>query len=453
MEVNWISVMDFSLIAIFIGMASYIKSRFKIFQKFLVPTSIIAGFIGLLLGPEIFDVAPLDINRLGNMVYHLMAIGFIALSLQDRRQKRNKDIFNSGAYIVSTYLVQGVIGFLTSLILAYTIYPELFPMFGLLLPLSYGQGPGQAFSIGSQWEQLGFINGGNIGLTFATFGFLWACIVGVPLMNYLVRKRKNQQDSIDMMKKSSKINNDIEIRENTSRESIDKFSIQLFLIGIVYFITYITLKGVSTLLLPLGTLGATLSQLLWGFHFMIGSLYGILLKTIIRGLKKRKAKIYYETDNYLLQRISGGTFDFMITASIAAISIFALRVYVVPIIIITTIGGIITVIYTVFMCNRVFKTDVLENILGFYGMQTGTLSTGLALLKEVDPNFDTSVTDNLVMGSATAMFFGFPLMILLSLPIIGYTTNQPIMYLYTIFGFLVYLGILYLILYKNRVRE
>src|SRR5690554_5089066 len=99
MDTGWVLIIDFLLLAIFIGIASYLKKRFLIFRKFLIPIPIIAGFIGLLLGKEALGLAPLAKERLGDIVYHLMAIGFIALSLQERKQKKNKTAFRSGVYI------------------------------------------------------------------------------------------------------------------------------------------------------------------------------------------------------------------------------------------------------------------------------------------------------------------------------------------------------------------
>ena len=50
-----------------------------------------------------------------------------------------------------------------------------------------------------------------------------------------------------------------------------------------------------------------------------------------------------------MQKISAGAFDLMITAGIAAISITVLYNYLVPILIITTVGGVFTMVYTVFI--------------------------------------------------------------------------------------------------------
>ena len=50
-----------------------------------------------------------------------------------------------------------------------------------------------------------------------------------------------------------------------------------------------------------------------------------------------------------------------------------------------------------------------------YGMLTGTASTGIILLREIDPEFKTPVSDNLVYQNFPAIAFGFPLMLLANL--------------------------------------
>lgn len=446
---EWSYVIDLTLVALFLGLGTFLKQKVSFFQRYLMPNAIIAGFIGLLLGPSCLKVVPLSPERLGTMVYHLMAVGFIALALKDRESGRNKDVTNTGVMIVSTYVIQGIIGFALSLLLAYTLFPNLFPPFGLLLPLGYGQGPGQAYSIGSQWESLGFTNGGNIGISVAAIGFLWACLGGVLLTNVLVRKRK-----INLKVRHQDINK-MEYEadhpgERSLSESIDKFTIQLSFIGIVYLLTYLAITGVTIVLKPLGTFGQTLGQLLWGFHFIIGSLFALLTKSCLKLATRKGLMTRKYLNNYLLQRISGGSFDFMIAASIAAISLVVLREYLVPTILITTLGGLLTMIYICFVGKRIYEKNVLENTLALYGMLTGTISTGLALLREVDPDFSSPAAEYLVLGSGVGLVFGFPLMILLNVPTVGYVNQQPQMYLYTMLGFAVYLLFLWGFMYWNR---
>src|SRR5699024_8060089 len=146
MNQSWAMVLDFVLISLLIVIAAVLKARIPLLRKLIVPTSMIAGFIGLITGPELLGWIRFDTDMLGNIVYHFMAIGFIALSLKERDINHSPAILNSGMMIVSTYLVQGLVGLGLFMILATTFYPDFFPGIGLLLPLGFGQGPGQAYS-------------------------------------------------------------------------------------------------------------------------------------------------------------------------------------------------------------------------------------------------------------------------------------------------------------------
>ena len=50
-----------------------------------------------------------------------------------------------------------------------------------------------------------------------------------------------------------------------------------------------------------------------------------------------------------------------------------------------------------------------------YGMLTGTASTGIILLREVDGNFKTPASDNLIYQNFPAILLGFPMLILATL--------------------------------------
>ena len=95
---------------------------------------------------------------------------------------------------------------------------------------------------------------------------------------------------------------------------------------------------------------------------------------------------------------------------------------------------------------------VLENMMALYGNLTGVVSTGLALVKEIDPNLESSATRNLVLGSGAGLFVGFPMMLLLNVPVVGFVTHNPTMYLYTMLGLVAYFIILSVALYIRRPK-
>lgn len=453
MGTDWSYIWDIMMVSLFLGLATYLKRSIRIFERFFIPNAIIAGFIGLLIGPQVLKLVTFNADHLGNIVYHLMSVGFISLALKDRSREKNRDVVNTGFFIVNGYVLQGIVGFGLSLLLAFTVLPGLFPVFGMLLPLGYGQGAAQAYSIGKQWESVGFQYGGNIGLSVAAMGLLWACIGGIPLMNYLIRVKKILPSHSGDKSMGSPETKTIKKEDVGDTESVDSFSIQLFTIGIIYLATYLVLLGSSSFLDQMGTFGQTLSKMLWGFSFIVASILAILFRAVYDLLRKKKVITREYTSDFLLERIAGGAFDFMIAASIAAISISILKQYLVPTLVIGTVGGIVTIYYTIFVCKRIFKTDVLENTLALYGTLTGIVSTGLALVKEIDPNFESSATKNLVLGSGAGLFVGLPLMLLLNVPIVGYVQNNPIMYLYTMLGLLLYFIVLSVLMYVRRPKK
>ena len=72
-----------------------------------------------------------------------------------------------------------------------------------------------------------------------------------------------------------------------------------------------------------------------------------------------------------------------------------------------------------------------------YGMLTGTASTGVILLREIDGDFKTPVSDNLVYQNFPAMVFGFPILILATM-----APTQPYLTLGIVMAFMIVLNIL-----------
>jgi len=460
MENSWIIALYFSGIAACLGVATALKLKVKLFQKHLMPTSMLAGMIGffaLQIARYVFGWLDEEMLRkiqheLGYLVSHLMAVGFIALALKDRNKKKNTDIVNTGYAIVKTYMVQGILGFGISLLLVKFFYPDMFPPLGMLLPLGFAQGPGQAVNIGIKWEESGFTDGANIGLAIANLGFVWALIGGVPFLNFLLKRvyKSQKKYSVHEVK-------DFEPEKDTRRTisvpksmHIDDLTIQLLLIGSAYLVTYLVIRGISVILTPLGSFGETVSEMLWGFNFVMGTVVALAARGVIDRLRVKRIMRHKYADNYLLQRISSASFDFMITASLAAVSLSVLRTNLVPILIITTAGALFTMVYCYYLCRWIYKDEQLEHIVALYGTWTGTITTGIALLREIDPYSKSRVPENLVLGSGFAIFVGFPLMFILALPIHGFKHNQPIFYFWAFVAMIAMDILMTLLLYLNR---
>ena len=414
----WRFVIQMGIIAFTVILATIIRRKIPLIRKTLIPTSVLAGFILLLIKST--NLLYVDPEFLEMVTYHGIAIGFIALSLRIPREDKSpgavRTAINSGALIVSTYLIQAIAGLAISLGLAYTFMPNLFKASGILLPMGYGQGPGQANNVGSTYEKLGFVGGQSYGLAIAAAGFLCACIVGVIYLNFQSRKNKLKKEEHDEISGSVTIDEFQDQGEIPIAQSIDKLSIQVAFIVFVYLCSYLVLDGVSKLLANyLPGVAKTVSPLLWGFNFIFGSLFAILFRVIITRLKKVNVITRQYQNNYLLSRISGLAFDVMIVTGIASINFEDISGLWVPFIITAIVGGIVTFLWVKFLCNRLYPDYKEESFLGMFGMLTGTISSGILLLREIDPNFKTPAANNLVSGSGSGIAFGAPVLVLISM--------------------------------------
>jgi ESS family glutamate:Na+ symporter len=142
----------------------------------------------------------------------------------------------------------------------------------------------------------------------------------------------------------------------------------------------------------------------------------------------------------------------MITAGISAISITAFRENWLFILVLTTIGAFFTMWYVNIIAKRIYKENVLEHIAGLYGMWTGTITTGVALLREVDPHSKTNVAEHLVLGSGFAPILAVPLMLILNVPIQAIVQNKPWLFGLTFALLAVYSGSMMLFIWISNKR-
>ncbi|MBR5402486.1 MAG: hypothetical protein IK102_11835 [Treponema sp.] len=417
--VLWSPVVQLGIIALLVLVSNILRLKVPFVKKTLMPTSVLAGF--LLLGFKYTGLLEINAGLLDALTYHGIALGFIAMSLRVTKSDFSqggsvRTAINSGAMIVSSYMIQGVVGLLISLGLAYTIKPDLFKAAGILLPMGFGQGPGQANNIGSSYEALGFAGGKSYALAIAATGFLVACIIGVIYLNVQSRRGKFERKNAEEISGSVTLDTFQDEGEMPISQSIDRLSIQVALIALVYVFTFFVLWAVTSLLAKFAPGAANaLSPIFWGFNFIFGSLFAVLTQKVLSRFRKiRLMRMQYQ-NNYLLSRISGLFFDVMIICGIASIDFEDLHGLWLPFALTCIIGGVATFLHLKFFCKRVYKGYEEEGFLSMFGMMTGTISSGILLVREIDPDFKTPAANNLVSGSGVAIAFGAPMLILISM--------------------------------------
>jgi ESS family glutamate:Na+ symporter len=417
----WGIVLQLGVISGILLLSNFLRRKIKAVRKSLMPTAVLGGFIILLIRSlGVFDPDAIVRSDLLEMItYHGIAIGFIALSLRVSSGQQGASRLTapkSGALIASCYTIQGIFGLMISLALSFTLMPGFFRAAGILLPMGYGQGPGQANNVGSVYENLGFVGGRSFGLALAASGYLCACVVGVIYLNVLSRKGKIRVATDGDGEESSAITVDTfqDKGEIPISESMDRFSVQAAMVVFVYLLTYAVMAGLTELTGLFGDGVKTVAvPLIWGFSFIFGSVLAILFRVALKQLQQRNIMKRQYQNNYLLSRISGIAFDMMIIAGIGSINIGDLSGMWLPFALMSLAGGGVTFYYLKWISKKLYGGYYYEGMLSMYGMMTGTISSGVLLLREIDPLFETPASNNLVAGSGFAVIFGAPMLVLI----------------------------------------
>ena len=450
MTIDWNTVLDISILGGALFLATIIRSKIKILQKFMVPNNILAGFLLLTVGTGGFGLIETSSERLGNYVYHLLALVFIAMTLRKAEGKSSKSTFAMGLVMSVGTGIQLIVGLILAYIFMQTLMPDLFPTFGYFLMLGFAQGPGQSYSLGMSWEASGFEHAGDIGLTFAAIGYVWAALIGVIIIYHLKKKYysdekyklTNEQQEKGVIKDLKEQPCAGELTTDTA--AIDGLSFQISAVIFVYALTFLFLKGIEHGLLSINEKSKMVHQLvssLWGLHFIFAAVIAIFVKKIIYKLGWGNL-----LNNGLLTRISGISLDFMVTASIAAISLPVLLNYIGIILTMTTIGGLITIYFVFHEIRKSGMNHPFERIAGLYGTLTGTLSSGLTLIRILDKDFKTKAAHDQVFGAGIAAPFIAPLILSFTVPLLGMNSSHPEMFLlYTLGGVIFYVSVLYFI--------
>jgi ESS family glutamate:Na+ symporter len=126
-----------------------------------------------------------------------------------------------------------------------------------------------------------------------------------------------------------------------------------------------------------------------------------------------------------LTRIAGVAVDLLVAAALGAISIVVIARYWLPIVVMGTLAGFLTIGYCLWLSSRLFEEHHFQRAMIFYGSATGTLPTGLALLRVVDPEFETPAAVDYMYGSGVAFFLIIPYVLAINLPMYGFTRGEP----------------------------
>ena len=285
----WSFLVQMGLLMMALMLGNILRRTIPLFRKCLIPSALLGG--ALLLAVDVasrsFGLALVD-NRLMQVItYHCLAIGFAAMSLKTEKSnhKTNRtQVIEYGALQGGTYMLQACVGLGVTLLLFFLTKnggQVISYICGLILPLAFGQGPGNALSWDINYTNTAaaqFAGNGSFGLSLASIGFVVASVFGVLYINIhkkrgdlVIRSTRPAGEFVDQTNPSG--------TEIPDSESVDKFTLQAGFVALAYALSF----GFMCLL---GILSDFTNSIAWGFNFLWASLSAIAIRFVVWLLRK-----------------------------------------------------------------------------------------------------------------------------------------------------------------------
>ena len=174
----WTIVVDLGIISALMLLGKLIRVKVKGIQRFLIPPAVLAGIMGLVLGPEVLGWLPLS-GSLGTYAGILIAFVFAALPFTSTSKAREvAKVKRMWGYSQGGMLLQWGFGGLLGILLLGQIWP-LNDSFGITMPAGFCGGHGSAAALGDAFAGFGQDEVLTLAMTSATVGIICSIVIGL----------------------------------------------------------------------------------------------------------------------------------------------------------------------------------------------------------------------------------------------------------------------------------
>lgn len=387
---------DFALASILILAGQFIRTKIVFFQKYFIPSSVIAGFLGLALGPNGFALLPF--SSIGSYAGILIILIFTIVGVNGFEFKKGsgkheaKRIVGYQIYRLVSLFMQFALPILLMVLVFKKLWPDLNEGFGMLMAAGFYGGHGTAAAVGDTFATLGWPDAMDLAITFATIGILLGVFGGIVLINLAVKK--NQTAYITSFDKIpgdlrtgliSKENRRPIGDETISPVSLDTLCFHLSIILGISGVSYLINVWIGNNLLA-GVPDFTIAYIIALIFFLVF----------------RNTNIYDYIDTGINDKISGTATDYLVFFGIASIRLEVVAAYAGPLALMSLVGAVI-VFLMVYPFGKAYNKDSwFERSIFVYGYSTGVFAIGFVLLRIVDPDNKSRTVEDVALSPLTS---------------------------------------------------
>lgn len=365
--------------------ATILRVRLLILKRLFIPASLIAGVLGMFLGPHALGIFPTELTDYWSALSgRLIVIVFAPMMITGALPQFKKLANVAGPQIIFSYVCT-FIQYAFPLLLGVFLLAPLFgvnDLFGTIVEQGWAGGHGTSGGMTMVFEELGYADGPSLSITSATVGLIFGIVGGTALINVGVRRgwtkvltaNKERQECSDLYTepKDQQAGSTVTI----SPDVIESFAFHGALISAAVFLGWI--------------LNRLLKQYL---HFSVSWFVTAMIGGLIVQLVIRKTKWNACIDRETMSRIQGVSLEFLVAGAVASVNIPVVLEYARPLLIQQGMMMVIMVLLVIVLAPRIFPADWFENAMVLFGTFCGVAATGLLLLRTCDPEMKTNASE------------------------------------------------------------
>lgn len=401
--------LSFVILGLLLLIGYILRLNVRLFQKYFIPSSVIAGLLGLLLGPQVLgslvpDNTPVISNGIfpeemveiwkeipGLFITLIFATIFLGKKIQSIKkiwkiagpQMAFGQTIAWGQYVVGTAVV------LLVLIPLFDIHP----ITGALIEISFQGGIGTATGLAPTFESLGFADARDLAVGMAVIGLTSGLVLGIILINWGVKNNKSSllqkpDEASDKQLKGLFDTLPSAGKQTTRSSAIETFTIHFAFIAAAIFIGFLILKALQ--LLENNTWGAWTDFTIME-HFPLFPL--ALIGSVIVQKILDKFFSYPMINHEIIKRINGFALDLMVVSAIASLSLEVIGDHILPFLILAGAGIAWNVFAFLVIAKKILPDYWFERGICDFGQSMGMTALGLLLIRISDPEDKSPALD------------------------------------------------------------
>lgn len=397
----------FIVLGVFLLLGKIIRVKTGWVQKLFLPSSIVAGFIMLVLGPEVLGAIATSLGYDGlseaglftatmlevwaSLPGILISIVFATLFLghQLPSWRRARDLAGPQLSLgVALGSGQYVIGLLLTVLVLIPVFSST-PMIGALIEMGFEGGHGTAAGMGPTLEELDFAEGSDIALGIATVGVVGGIVIGIIAINWAVRTgrtkivRGDVEASVEEQRGLFRADEYYPAGTMTSRpSSVEPFTLHAAIVALAILLGWLLLEALRWI--EQRTWAETIEIFEFVPLFPLAMLGGVVVQVLADRFGAGRI-----IDDQIMLRIQGLALDYLIISALATLSLTAIGANIGPFLLLCVMGVVFTVSMLFFLAPRIIPDYWFERGIGDFGQSMGVTATGLILMRIVDPDAES----------------------------------------------------------------